>query len=349
VALIQRRLIEGSYLRDILDQPIALHNTFERLHLPHGLDDVRNKLQSGSAKRVVLTGMGSSFHILTPLYLALAEYGYEVRMIETSELVYYIPALFNPQSVLICISQSGRSAEMIRLLEKNAGQATLISITNSPDSPLALASDILLPTYAGEEFSISSKTYVSAVLPLQMLGAYMCGDSQDRIRQELSRAETLAAVYLAPWRDHVQELASCLEGICHIFLVGRGGSLAAADTGALITKESVGVHAEAMSCAAFRHGPLEMVTEDTFVGVFEGDGITRNLNHQLQKDIVEGSGRAELIGPQAEIAALRIDAPARLLPIAEILPVQMMTIALAYLAGTEAGVFTRASKVTTAD
>lgn len=38
--------------------------------------------------------------------------------------------------------------------------------------------------------------------------------------------------------------------------------------------------------------------------------------------------------------------PPRLRPVVEMLPVQMMTLALAALAGHEAGVFARASKVT---
>jgi hypothetical protein len=55
-----------------------------------------------------------------------------------------------------------------------------------------------------------------------------------------------------------------------------------------------------------------------------------------------------LIGPSAEIGALRVlGGLNRLLPIAEILPIQMLTLALALNAGFEPGRFLHATKVTT--
>ena len=50
-----------------------------------------------------------------------------------------------------------------------------------------------------------------------------------------------------------------LNNTRHLFLVGRGASLASVATGALIIKESDHFHAEGMSSAAFRHGPFEML------------------------------------------------------------------------------------------
>jgi glucosamine--fructose-6-phosphate aminotransferase (isomerizing) len=93
---------------------------------------------------------------------------------------------------------------------------------------------------------------------------------------------------------------------------------------------------------------MEMAGPETMVLVMEGEANIRALNSKLVRDIRDGGGRAELIGPAAEIAALRIpDKLSRLLPIVEILPVQMLTLALAANAGFEAGNFMHATKVTT--
>jgi fructoselysine-6-P-deglycase FrlB-like protein len=156
--------------------------------------------------------------------------------------------------------------------------------------------------------------------------------------------------YLESWRDHVAELAACLEGTRDLFLVGRGDSLAAVGTGGLIIKESTHRHSEGMSCAAFRHGPFEMLSEETAVLVFEGDEKTRTLNVRLVEDVRKISGRAELIGQDAGLSSLRIpEAPQSVRPILEILPVEMVTLALAAQVGREAGRFTLGSKVTTAE
>jgi glucosamine--fructose-6-phosphate aminotransferase (isomerizing) len=82
--------------------------------------------------------------------------------------------------------------------------------------------------------------------------------------------------------------------------------MAACETGALITKESTRSPAEAMSSAAFRHGPLELAGPETMVLVMEGDANARALNTKLVRDIHDRGGRAELIGPSAEIGALRV-------------------------------------------
>jgi glucosamine--fructose-6-phosphate aminotransferase (isomerizing) len=115
----------------------------------------------------------------------------------------------------------------------------------------------------------------------------------------------------------------------------------------LITKESVGAHAEAMSSAAFRHGPMEILSESTLVAVLEGGEPTRALNEKLLQDVSESPAKALLAGYHAELAALRIAASSpAVLPILEALPFEMMTLALGYLLSMEAGVFQRGAKVT---
>jgi len=131
-----------------------------------------------------------------------------------------------------------------------------------------------------------------------------------------------------------------------VFLVGRGESLAAAQTGALTIKESAHFHAEGMSSAALRHGPFEMLKEGIFVGVFAGDAKTRELNERLVKDINGTAARAVLFAEDAQGVCRLPRVPDALRTIEEVLPVQMMMLALAALAGREAGKFERATKVT---
>ena len=133
-------------------------------------------------------------------------------------------------------------------------------------------------------------------------------------------------------------------------MVGRGASLAAAGTGALIIKEAAHLHAEGMSSAAFRHGPLEMVAEDMFVLVFAGDRKTADLNRRLLADVREQRVRAHLVGETADLPVFRLPAaPHGVRPILEILPVQLVTLALAALDRREPGVFELARKITTTE
>jgi glutamine---fructose-6-phosphate transaminase (isomerizing) len=343
----ERRILQGRYLADILAQPAALQATLDSISIPGELLDVRERLQENRLKRIVLTGMGSSFYCLLPVAIALSNYGYEVVQAETSELIHYLPGLLNPESLVIAVSQSGRSAEIIRLLELNARKATVLAVTNNPDSPLALYADARMLTAAGEEFSVSSKTYVCTLAVMQTIAGILCQQPASAVHSELLQSVPATAAYLTAWEQHVLELAPYLEGMHHLFFVGRGGSMAAAATGALITKESVRVHAEALSSAAFRHGPMEMLGKASFVAVLEGDGATRGLNENLVRDIRATPAGGQLIGSHAELHALRLPpCNPRIAPILEFLPFEILTLSLGYLAAIEAGVFQRGTKVT---
>ncbi len=339
-------VIRGRYLEDILDQPRALRATWEGLRSSDAFDRIAGLIAKRKFERVVLTGMGSSYFGLYPLAIETAEHGWTPILLETSELIHYYPHLLKPSTLVLAVSQSGRSAETVRLLEGAGGHAVL-AVTNTPDSPLATRADVAVLTNAGEEYSVSCKTYVSTLLALSAVSAALCGmDMGERLKQLQTAADAVDG-YLTAWEKHVAAFCEVLAPIKDVFLVGRGASLAAVYTGALTIKESDHFHAEGMSSAAFRHGPVEMLRPELFVGVFAGEAKTRALNERMAAEIREAGAQSALISPDSVFAPCRIPAtPDCVRPIAEILPGQMITIALAALANREAGKFERATKIT---
>jgi glucosamine--fructose-6-phosphate aminotransferase (isomerizing) len=342
--------VEGDYFSDLLDQPRALQDTLEQLKQSKELEILAARLQKGRFNSAVLTGMGSSFHGLNPFLVQLTNAGYPAQLVETSELIYYRRGLLDPKSLIVAVSQSGRSAEVIRLLDENHRRAPVIAVTNTADSPLARRSDAVLLTSAGEEFSVSCKTYVSALLALKFLGDQLCGLPLARTCKELKAVLPPVTHYLARWTDHVEFMLSELSGIRQLFLAGRGPSLAAVGTGALILKEATRFPSEGMTSAAFRHGPFEMIGPETFVLIFAGAAKTRELNLRLLQDIRARNGRAELVVQDpGECAWCLPRVPSSILPVLEILPVQMLTLALAAMADRQPGKFRFAAKITTTE
>jgi glucosamine--fructose-6-phosphate aminotransferase (isomerizing) len=335
------------YLRDILDQPVALRDTLAVFPGFPSMRPFAERLASGDLRRVVLTGMGSSYHALYPLALTLIARGLAVHMLETSELIHYAPALLDPRTLLVVVSQSGRSAEVVGLLERTHGRVPLVGVTNTADGPLAAQSDAVLLTRAGDEFSVSSKTYIAALAALAWLGDALAGQDTLATRRALDDTPGALEHYLAPWTDYVETLCKQLADVRYLVLVGRGPSLAAVGTGALIVKESAHFPAEGLSSAAFRHGPLELAAPDIFVLVFSGAAATAGLNARLADDVRAAGGLAALVRESTvpDVFALP-PVPDIARPLLELLPVQMLSVALARLKGHEAGRFGRASKVT---
>lgn len=339
-------VIEGAYFNDLMAQPDALKATFDHLAQSGAWNAVKDFVLKRPWRRIVLTGMGSSYHALHPLNLSLIAADFTPIMIETAELVHYALALCDADTLVVLVSQSGRSAETLRLLDANP-HAAILGVTNTPDSPLAKRADLSLLTQAGAESSVSCKTYVTTMLVLAWLSGIVSNRGESETLARLRPIASHVTKYLAKWRHHVDELGSLLDGSRHLFLAGRGRSLATVGTGALIVKESSHVHAEGMSSAAFRHGPLEMLQDDMTTIVFDGDKPTRMLNQRLASQLSSGGFKCNQVGVAVRLESLQIPScDADLLPILEILPVEMMTLALAGLAGREAGKFEHASKVT---
>jgi glutamine---fructose-6-phosphate transaminase (isomerizing) len=335
------------YIADILDQPAALQRTLENFTTSPELTALCDRLQEGKFRRILLTGMGSSYHGLVPLYLRLLNANLPALLMDTSELIYHASAVLQEDSLLVAVSQSGRSAEIVRLLEEVGETLPIIGVTNTPDSPLAKQASVLILTQAGEEYSVSCKTYLATLAGLTYLGDGLLGGQEDPQFPDLQTAPLAVATYLESWEDHILQMGHMLADVGQIFLAGRGASLAAAGTGALILKEAAHIPAEGLSSAAFRHGPFEMTSPHTAVVIFNGSKPTTGLNRKLLRDIQLADGWAALVETSAVYGPFSLpQVPDSALPILEILPVEMMTLALADLRGLEAGKFFLGAKVT---
>lgn len=346
--LVGPRIIEGAYLDDLLDQPAALQRCWKQLAL-HKIPDLADRIARNEFRAIVLTGMGSSLYALYPLHLGLIAHGLSSQLVETSELLHFQAKLLHGPTLVIAVSQSGRSAEIVRVSQMPATEVTIVAVTNDEKSPLALRADYCVSIAAGHESSVSCKTYVATLLALEWLSAALTGGVA-RTLEDLSFASEAVHQYVSRWQDHVEELHDVLAEINILFVTGRGRSLAAAETGALILKESTRFPAEGMSCAAFRHGPMEAAGPHVLVTVFDGDEPAVQLNHALAADVLSGGGRSVVIETSAPKAVFRLPSvPHALRPIVEILPIQMISLALAARNGIEAGRFERASKITSSE
>ncbi len=343
-------LTTNDYVRDILCQPDALRDTssaFRTMDLGK-FRRYAELLSASILKRIILTGMGSSHHALHPLWMQLVAHGIQAQMIETSELIHFGQRLLSPETLIVAVSQSGRSVEMLHLLELTRTKVPIIGVTNTRGSPLAENSDALLLTHAGSEYSVSCKTYITALAALAVLGDLLTGNSPEETMCACAACADAMDQYLSRWQDFVESTRQEMACISYLILAGRGASLAATGAGGLIIKEAARFPAEGMSCAALRHGPLELTSPKLFVLVYEGTGPTRQLNAKLVNDIRDFGGHSELIRMESERVGM-FDLPVvpeRCLPIMEILPAQLISVALAVLNNHAPGHFGNAAKTT---
>jgi len=102
--------------------------------------------------RVVVTGMGKSGHIASKIAATLASTGTPAFFMHPAEASHGDLGMITDQDLLLAISYSGESVEIITFLPliKRLG-AKLVTMTGNPDSTLANAADVHLDVGVTEE------------------------------------------------------------------------------------------------------------------------------------------------------------------------------------------------------
>jgi glutamine---fructose-6-phosphate transaminase (isomerizing) len=341
----------NDYLNSVLSQANDLRSALAKFD-PALLVGAAKRIQSFD--RIVLTGMGASLYAGYPAFLTLAQRGLPAWHVEAAELLHHAAALITPRTLLCVISQSGRSAEIVNLLSeaKERAPGLIVAITNDPGSPVAQAAEVVLPICAGAERSVSTRTYVNTLAVLQLTAAVLAGDGCAAIREDLGRTIEAVDSYLSSWNSAVDELTRLIQTPSRLFVLARGRSLATAWTAGLILKEGSRALVEGMSSAQFRHGPLELADSGLTAIVIAGSAESADLNRRLAADLARYGARTLWLGsaPSSRLPTIRIpEVPDGGLPIAEIIPLQLLNLPLARLAGIEPGAFRNLGKVVTSE
>jgi len=338
------------YIADILSQPEALRQALESY--PSGpVEQLRARLLAGEFSRIVLTGMGSSFNAAYPAWLNLLSLPTPAIHVNTAELLHYGRQMIDARTLLWVNSQSGRSVEIVRLLENLAGQrpAFQLSMTNFIESPMARNADMVVPIQAGEEATVSTKTYINMLAMLMLCSAQLADQDWQALLQSMRRAADALEAALSGWQERVAELDAMLGKVDQLLILGRGASMAAVWNGSLINKEAAKCTFEGMNVADFRHGPMELVSPRLTILMLEGAPQTAKMNRYTALEITRLGGRVIWLAskPDPELPTLLlpfVDEASR--PALEIVPFQMLTLVMAQRGGIEAGKFRHIGKVT---
>jgi glucosamine--fructose-6-phosphate aminotransferase (isomerizing) len=344
------------FLAEILGQPDALRRAAD------GLVDQRGVVRAlaGHARGdglVLFTGMGSSYDAAYPAVNELARRGIVAGHVDTAELVHFRAPALPSASLLVVVSQSGESAEVVRLAESLSGRADrprVLCVTNGSDNRLARSADLLLDSRAGVETGPSTMTFGASLVVLAAVARVLAGDHPDASIDAVRRAADTAAAAaerLLEDDDVAGELEAVVRDRDLVAVLARGPSRAAAEMAALTLKES-GVVAESFATAAFRHGPLELAGPDLGAIVLATEPETRALDIGFAAELVRAGASVAVLGARrlhvAGALAIRLGYEDRLLGSAvSIVPAQLLARRLAVGLGRRPGAYLRAAKVTT--
>jgi glucosamine--fructose-6-phosphate aminotransferase (isomerizing) len=349
----------NKFLEEILSQPQSLTDTLTYYNGSEGgkkLNDLCGFIRKENFNQVVFTGMGSSYFVSYAASCLFNSLGIHSYAINASELLYYHFKLITSKSLVVCLSQSGESAEVVKLIEKLPAGIACIGISNEEESSLSSKTKGVLLSLAGKEEMTSTKTYTSMSLLSFILGWNLAGRWDGKKKNEVQKLAGAFESFYSAYANTVSGDISFLGDIDFVQFIGRGPLYSTALQSELMFKEAAKTSSSGALGGEFRHGPMEMVNPLFKSILFAALGSTYDQSVKMAADIVKFNGKVILItnknpGLDApNIRTVAIDQPDEyLFSILSILPVQLMVNQLALSKGYEPGNFIHGGKVTFAE
>ncbi len=230
----------------------------------------------GNAKNVFITGSGTSYHsalIAKHMFSRFAKIRCETIM--SSEFQYMLDSV-DDKSVLIAISQSGETADVLQAV-KIARQmgSKILSVVNIPTSSLARISDSFLSVNCGPEIGVAAtKSFTGQLSVLYNVVDRMCNGC---LGIYSDKSEIIKAIELVLDNEiKISKIADTMEDVKDIYILGRSLHYPIALEGALKIKELAYIHAEGIAAGEIKHGPLALIEKNTFVIVVNPSDGTYN-------------------------------------------------------------------------
>jgi glucosamine--fructose-6-phosphate aminotransferase (isomerizing) len=247
-------------------------------------------------------------------------------------------------SVIIVISRTGRSAEVVNLLPKARQRgASIIGVTNSADGPLACGAQFPIVVPVDLDHGISVNTYSTLSVAASALASAVVGSFDVALAATLGRSISRTAGALAGWQEQIAN-SSWLAPRSIYYFLARSTSMGSCNETRLLWEEGVKSPATALGMGSFRHGPQEVVAKDSRFGVWIDGQQMREQDLAVARDLGRLGASVMLIGqdlPQqgGDLVLQLPRFPPEWQFLIDIIPAQLAAERLARLSGVDCDTF----------
>ena len=310
-------------LKEIYEQPETILKAGEKTvsEIEQTTDYIRH------AKNIYITGSGTSYNSALIAKQILSKYvKIKAEPIMSSE-IQFDPNIIEENSILIAMSQSGESADVLEAVKiaKNAN-CKIIAIVNLLTSSLAREADVVIGLNCGPEIGVAAtKSFTSQLVILYKIVQKLSNNDITINFEDF--AKSISKTLDNP--TGIQEIAKELKKVSDIYILGRGINFPIATESALKLKELTYIHAEGIAGGELKHGPLALMDEKVYVIILNPNDSTYSDTLTSAREI-KARG-AKIIGVsdiKSDVYDHWIEMPKIneiLYPISEIIPIQLLS------------------------
>lgn len=341
--------------KEIFEQAEAVNATLEgRMSHENLLDGIfgeQAKSLFQKIKHVQIIACGTSYHAGLVARYWLEEIAHVSCSIEIASEFRYRKNVVHDHSLLLCISQSGETADTLAAIRqsKTMGYLTSLAICNAPESSLVRESDIVFMTRAGREIGVAStKAFTTQLVALLLFTLTLA-----KLQRAHVLVEHTAIAELKKLPHLIQDVLLLDNKIKHFsdlfkdktsaLFLGRGTSFPVALEGALKLKEVSYIHAEGYAAGELKHGPIALIDKNMpVIVVAPSDKWLEKLKSNIEE--VRSRGGVLIVftdrssGIKEEAGLVVIDLPiidSLIAPIIYSIPLQLLAYHVAVARGTD--------------
>jgi glucosamine--fructose-6-phosphate aminotransferase (isomerizing) len=356
------RAFSNFMLREIYEQPRAIRETIQQnvqgdVIFPNALQPIEKALYD--FKKIIIAASGSSRNAGLAGEIMIEDLAGAAVDVEYASEYCYRSTHSDTNPIVVVITQSGETADTTAAQREalNRGAKT-IAISNVVDSTISREASAKLETHAGLEKAVPATKSFTCQLTILYLLALLLARKRGRITAEVARAHLnyLAEVpktmesSLGSWDAQAAGCARAYQHAKAFLFLGRGVHYAIAREGALKLKEISYVQAEGLPAGELRHGPSALVDENLAVIVLatrdstDPDSMLRYQKTLLVLEYIKSrGGKSIAIATEGDLEILNLadrtmflpPAPELLLPITEVVPLQLFAYHFAILNGCD--------------
>jgi glutamine---fructose-6-phosphate transaminase (isomerizing) len=351
-------------LKEIWEQPRAVRDTtLGRVSVESGkvfLSEMEiSDEEFRATTKINIAACGTSWHAATAgKYMIERLARVPVDVDYASEYRYRDP-IHDPAAIGMLITQSGETADTLAAQrEMISNGSKTIAICNVVGAMVAREAHGKIYTHAGPEIGVAStKAFTAQLTALFLFAMHLA-----QVRKTITPEQSVALVdELSRVPGKIEEILRTVDGPCEelaksfstardFLYLGRGIHYPIALEGALKLKEISYIHAEGYPAGEMKHGPNALIDETLPVVVLatkderdEGSSLRYEKTLSNIQEVTARSGRVVAIategdthiGQLVESVLFIPPAPELLLPIMEVVPLQLLAYHIAVRRGCD--------------
>ena len=338
--------------REIYEQPAAIAKTVanhlkDDIIFPGALDRIGSALVT--FEKLIIAASGSSRHAGLAGEIMIEDLSGVAVDVEYASEYCYRSTHAAVEPIVMVITQSGETADTIAAQREALTRGVkTIAISNVSPATIVREAGAALITGAGPELAVPATKSFTTQLTILYLMALFLARKRGRMTSEVTRSYLQRLLRLPDaidrnlrvWDDLAEEFGKAHFKAEKFLYLGRGVHYAIAREGALKLKESSYLHAEGYPGGELKHGPNALVSDGTplvMVTTVDRSDLDALLRYekmvQLMRDMKTQGANIVAIANEGDtdVAALANvtitvpELPESILPIAEVVPLQMLS------------------------